>query len=53
LADIVEKSALIEAPALIVVGDVVSLADKLHWFIAPLQNPPHYGFAHTGELARA
>jgi len=53
LADIVEKSALIEAPALIVVGDVVPLANKLHWFIAPLQNPPHYGFAHTGELARA
>jgi uroporphyrin-III C-methyltransferase len=33
LADIVEKSALVEPPALIVIGDVVSLADKLKWFI--------------------
>lgn len=33
LTDIVEKSAGVEAPALIVVGDVVRLADKLDWFI--------------------
>lgn len=32
LADIVEKSSAIEAPALIVVGDVVRLAAKLDWF---------------------
>jgi uroporphyrin-III C-methyltransferase len=32
LADIVEKSASLEAPAVIVVGDVVGLSDKLNWF---------------------
>jgi uroporphyrin-III C-methyltransferase len=32
LADIVEKSAALKAPALIVVGDVVHLSDKLNWF---------------------
>ena len=42
LADIVEKSAHLEPPALIVVGDVVSLADKLHWF-----DPLPYNSAHN------
>jgi uroporphyrin-III C-methyltransferase len=32
LVDIVEKSAALKAPALIVVGEVVRLADKLDWF---------------------
>ena len=32
LADIVDKSASLKAPALIVVGEVVRLADKLAWF---------------------
>jgi len=32
LADIVEKSALLKAPVLIIVGDVVNLRDKLDWF---------------------
>lgn len=32
LADIVEKSAALKAPALIVVGDVVHLSQKLDWF---------------------
>ena len=32
LADIVEKSAALKAPALIVVGNVVGLKDKLNWF---------------------
>jgi uroporphyrin-III C-methyltransferase len=32
LADIVEKSASLKAPVLIVVGEVVRLADKLDWF---------------------
>jgi uroporphyrin-III C-methyltransferase len=32
LSDIVDKSAALKAPALIVVGDVVRLADKLDWF---------------------
>lgn len=34
LANIVEKSALLKAPALIVVGEVVRLRDKLSWFAA-------------------
>jgi uroporphyrinogen III methyltransferase/synthase len=32
LADIVEKSASLKAPALIVVGQVVELRDRLSWF---------------------
>jgi uroporphyrin-III C-methyltransferase len=32
LADIIEKSRALEAPALIVVGEVVRLSDKLAWF---------------------
>jgi uroporphyrin-III C-methyltransferase len=53
LADIVERSALMEAPALIVVGDVVSLADKLDWFVAPPESPLHRDFARTDEVTRA
>lgn len=34
LADIVDKSAGMKAPALIVVGEVVTLKDKLDWFVA-------------------
>ena len=41
LADIVERSAGIEPPALIVVGDVVSLSDKLSWFMPMLEQPPY------------
>lgn len=36
LADIVEKSASLKAPALIVVGEVVQLAKKLDWFVDDL-----------------
>jgi len=32
LADIVEKSAALKAPALIVIGEVVELKEKLSWF---------------------
>ena len=53
LADIVERSAAIKAPALIVVGDVVSLADKLDWFFAPSYNHALYGCEHPSEPARA
>jgi uroporphyrinogen III methyltransferase/synthase len=53
LADIVGKSALVEPPALIVVGDVVSLADKLQWFVPPPENQPLYEFEHPREPARA
>jgi hypothetical protein len=40
LADIVEKSVHVKPPALIVVGDVVSLADKLQWFTPVFYNHP-------------
>ena len=53
LADIVEKSALLEPPALIVVGDVVSLADKLHWFDPMPYNPAPDGIHRESEPARA
>ena len=53
LADIVEKSALIETPALIVIGDVVSLADKLGWFTAPLEQRPQYDSPRPAEPVRA
>ena len=53
LMDIVEKSAHLEPPALIVVGDVVSLADKLHWFDPLPYNPAHDGISCEGEPARA
>ena len=53
LADIVEKSAAIEPPALIVVGDVVSLADKLDWFLPHSQDRVLYGFESPSEPARA
>jgi uroporphyrinogen III methyltransferase/synthase len=47
LSDIVKKSAHVQSPALIVVGDVVSLADKLQWFM-----PVHYNRSgHDCQLA--
>lgn len=53
LADIVERSTRIEPPALIVVGDVVSLAAKLQWFHPSIQHQPVYDREHTREPARA
>jgi uroporphyrin-III C-methyltransferase len=53
LTDIVEKSALIEAPASIVVGGVVSLADKLEWFIPKSEYQARYDSEHPRESARA
>lgn len=53
LADIVEKTALLEGPALIVVGEVVSLADKLNWFIPSSERQPVYGRDRAREPARA
>ena len=53
LADIVETSAHFEAPALIVVGDVVSLAGKLHWFDPMPYNPARDGIGLESEPARA
>ena len=51
LADIVKKSALVKAPALIVVGDVVSLADKLDWFYPSPSNSQIHGL-EPSESAR-
>jgi len=48
LADIVDKSAALKAPALIVVGDVVRLADKLDWF-ARAAAADKYDFSAAGE----
>lgn len=53
LIDIVEKSTLVEAPATIVVGDVVSLADKLQWFIPQAEHQTHYDSEYSREPARA
>ena len=53
LADIVEKSAAIEAPALIVVGEVVCLADKLQWFWPVPYNSASNEMGLESELARA
>ena len=54
LVDIVERSALVKAPALIVVGDVVSLADKLAWFYPALYNNADvYGIERPSDPARA
>ena len=53
LADIVEKSVHLEPPALIVVGDVVSLADKLHWFQPMPYNSSRDGIHCESEPARA
>lgn len=43
LANIVEKSALLAAPVVIVVGEVVSLADRLQWYTLPFLYQPLYG----------
>ncbi|MGE5303644.1 MAG: uroporphyrinogen-III C-methyltransferase [Alphaproteobacteria bacterium] len=53
LVDIVEKSTAMEPPALIVVGDVVSLADKLDWFYPHSHDRILYGFERPSEPARA
>ena len=39
LADIVEKSASLKAPVLIIVGEVVKLRDKLDWFTTGTKTP--------------
>lgn len=53
LVDIVERSAFVKAPALIVVGDVVSLADKLAWFYPSLYDGDLYGSERPSQPARA
>jgi uroporphyrin-III C-methyltransferase len=44
LANIAARAAGLEGPAVIVIGDVVSLADKLKWYTAPLPDPVIHGF---------
>ena len=53
LADIVEKSMLLEAPATIVVGDVVSLAHTLQWFTPKLEHHLRYDSEHSRQPAGA
>jgi len=53
LADIVQKGAALDGPVTIVVGDVVSLAEKLHWYTPPLSNQPVYGFELASQPAGA
>jgi uroporphyrinogen III methyltransferase/synthase len=52
LEDIVEKSALIEPPALIVVGDVVLLSNRLEWFLSTSEREPIHDRRHAREPAR-
>jgi len=51
LEDIVEKSAALKAPALIVVGDVVRLAGKLDWFVRDLAQHPDGWSSQEEELS--
>ncbi len=53
LADIVTKSVGVEPPALIVVGDVVSLAHELDWFYPQAYNAVLHGCESSTEPARA
>jgi uroporphyrin-III C-methyltransferase len=53
LSNIVGKSARLDAPALIVVGNVVSLTDKLDWFFPPSYNSGLHGFERATEPAGA
>ena len=52
LADIVKKSALLEPPALIVIGEVVSVAGKLQWFSPVLYRSSDDGIYRESEPAR-
>jgi uroporphyrin-III C-methyltransferase len=53
LADIVEKSASLEAPALIVVGNVVKLNEQLSWFIRaePRESIDHHSFMPSAGIS--
>ena len=51
LGDIVEKSAGLEPPVVIVVGDVVSLADKLQWYNVPVFSQSRYGVEFASQSA--
>jgi len=51
LRDIVERSAGLEPPVVIVVGEVVSLADKLQWYTFPVFSHPVHGFEFANQPA--
>ena len=51
LADIAEKGQLLEAPVVIVVGEVVSLADKLQWHTLPFLHQAFYGSQFENQPA--
>ncbi len=51
LRDIVERSAGLEPPVVIVVGEVVSLADKLQWYTLPVFSHPVHGFEFANQPA--
>jgi uroporphyrinogen III methyltransferase/synthase len=53
LGNIVERSRHLKAPALIVVGEVVSLADKLAWFRLSSYSHDLHGCERPSEPARA
>jgi uroporphyrin-III C-methyltransferase len=53
LADIVEKSTHLEPPALVIVGDVVSLSHKLRWFHPVPYDSRSDGAYYESEPARA
>ncbi|HET7007495.1 MAG TPA: SAM-dependent methyltransferase, partial [Candidatus Binatia bacterium] len=50
LADIVEKSARLKAPALIIVGEVVKLRNKLDWFADTVAMNADFASTLEGEL---
>ena len=50
LADIVEKSARLKAPALIIVGEVVKLRNKLDWFADTVAMNPDFASTLEAEL---
>ncbi|HZD41968.1 MAG TPA: uroporphyrinogen-III C-methyltransferase, partial [Terriglobales bacterium] len=52
LADIAEKAAFLESPAVIVVGDVASLAQKLTWFSPGNRQQAFSEFEISHEPAR-
>jgi uroporphyrin-III C-methyltransferase len=53
LADIVEKGAALDGPVTIIVGDVVSLAEKLQWYTPPLSHQRFYGIEVPSQPAGA
>jgi uroporphyrin-III C-methyltransferase len=51
LADIAARAAGLDGPAVIVIGDVVSLAGNLQWYTAPLSEPAIHGLEFSIQPA--